>query len=408
MKERDGLLERTTKLEETLKKIWDIERESVVENKKMDGDGYDPTLMGIMGDEEEELRLLLDNQPPPPPPPRGEGMDGGRNRNNGFIPIASAQWVEDKAKRQQDRVWVQGGFNYLAPINIKGWKFLADLSKNEVEECWRKALAGILDYANNTPHFGGKLTFPMLSELDPTKCIYTNPVVMQKMITSSLNLDIRNLRKVWNVGRPYLKCRCGFRNARTCNGGPIWFDHAIWFLLAKPEIVKPEAGSNRVRIAFLLHHLRNFWRELAKASVIFIWMREVMLMVLCNLKRNPELMTADALTGSTFKTHACPKIMANLILPTRITPGLPAPKLPNLEKRKNRSPMGARNKRVNSASPRQHTLLNTFRIAPSPVGASSSSPASMTSSQRSAIVTESHVSGTADTSNLTRKRKNQF
>ncbi|GBG89140.1 hypothetical protein CBR_g48847 [Chara braunii] len=384
--------------------IWDVERGSTMEGNKVDRDGYDPALMGIMGDEEEELRRLLDNQPPPPPPPGGEGMDGGRNRNNGFVPIASAQWVEEKARRQQDRVWVQGGFNHLAPINIKGWKFLADLSKSEVEECRRKALTGILDYANNTPHCGGKLTFPTLSELDPTKCVYANPVVMQKMITSSLSLDIKNLRKLWNVGRSYLKCRCGFRNARTCNGGPIWFDHAIWFLLAKLEIVKPEAGSNRVRIAFLLHHLRNSWRELAKASVTFIWMREVMLTVLRNLERNPELMIVDALTGSTFKTHACPKILANLILPTRITSGIPAPQLPNPKKRKNRSPMGAKNKRVNSASPRQQTLLNSFRIAASPVSASSSSPASTASSQRSAIVSNGQASGATGTSGLSESR----
>ncbi|GBG66081.1 hypothetical protein CBR_g55424 [Chara braunii] len=345
-KEREGILGRTTRLEETLKKIWEVGKDPEVEEEKAENDGYDRALMGIMGEEEEELRQLLDNQPLPPPPPGGAGQGASRNRSNGFVPIGSAQWLESMMGQQQDRGWVGNGFNNLAPINVKGWKFLADLSKNEVEECRRKALAGTLDYANATPHFGDKLTFPTLSVLDPTKCVFANPVVMQKLISSFLSLDLRNLRRVWNVGHPYLKCRCGYRNSHTCNGGPIWFDQAIWYLMAKPEILKPEAGSNRVRIAFLLHHLHTSWRELAKASVTFIWMREMMLTVLRNLERNPGLMTADALAGSTFKIHACPRILANLILPTRITPGLPAPEIPNPKKKKNRSPIGVRNKKA--------------------------------------------------------------
>ncbi|GBG63128.1 hypothetical protein CBR_g36615 [Chara braunii] len=334
-KESAGILERTTRLEETLKKIWEVWEDPEVEDARTGGDGYDQALMGIMGEEEEELRRLLDIQPAPPPPPEGVGHGASQNRSNGFVPIGSAQRLEGKVRRQQDRGSVGSGFNDLAPINIKGWKFLADLSKNEVEECRRKALTGTLGYANATPHFGGKLTFPTLSVLDPTKCVFANPVVMQKMIPSSLSLDLRNLCRVWNAGRPYLKCRCGYRNSCTCNSVPIWFDQAVWYLMAKPEIMKPEAGSNRVRIAFLLHHLRNSWRELAKASVTFIWIREMMLTVLRNLERNPELMTTDALAGSTFKTHACPRILANLILPTRITPGLPAPEMSNPKKKKN-------------------------------------------------------------------------
>ncbi|GBG80104.1 hypothetical protein CBR_g30471 [Chara braunii] len=351
IKESEGILGRTTRLEETLKKIWEVGGDLEVTDTKTGGDEYDQALMGIMGEAEEELRQLLDNQPLPPPPPEGVGHGADRNRSNDFVPIGSAQWLEGTVRRQQDRGWVGSGFNNLAPINIKGWKFLADLSKSEVEECRRKALAGTLDYANATPHSGGKLSFLTLSVLDPTRCVFANPVVMQKMIPSSLSLDLRNLRRVWNAGRPYLKCRCGYKNSRTCNGGPIWFDQAIWYLMAKPEIVKPEAGSNRVRIAFLLHHLLNSWRELAKASVTFIWMREMMLTVLRNLERNPELMTAEALAGSNFKAHACPRILANLILTTRITPGLPAPELPNPKKRKNKSPINARNKKVYPMSP---------------------------------------------------------
>ncbi|GBG60052.1 hypothetical protein CBR_g383 [Chara braunii] len=198
-KEREGILGRTTRLEETLKKIWEVGKDPEVEEEKAENDRYDRALMGIMGEEEEELRQLLDNQPLPPPPPGGVGQEASRNKSNGFVPIGSAQWLESVMGQQQDRGWVGNGFHNLAPINVKGWKFLADLLKNEVEECRRKALVGTLDYANATPHFGGKLTFPTLSVLDPTKCVFANPVVMQKMIPSSLSLDLRNLRR---MGRP--------------------------------------------------------------------------------------------------------------------------------------------------------------------------------------------------------------
>ncbi|GBG76713.1 hypothetical protein CBR_g22933 [Chara braunii] len=154
-KESEGILDKTTKLEETLKRIWEVAKDLGVDDTRVDGDGYDPALMGIMGEKEEELRQLLDNQPPAPPPPEGEGDEAGRNKRNGFVPISSAQWLEGRVRRQQDRGWVGSGFNNLAPIDIKGWKFLANISKSEVEKCQRKALAGTLDYANTTPHFGG-------------------------------------------------------------------------------------------------------------------------------------------------------------------------------------------------------------------------------------------------------------
>ncbi|GBG77979.1 hypothetical protein CBR_g25910 [Chara braunii] len=97
-KESEGILDRTTKLEETLKRIWEVGKDLEVDDARVDRDGYDPALMGIMGEEEEELRQLLDNQPPPPPPPKGEGEgdEAGRSRRNGFVPIGSAQWLEGK------------------------------------------------------------------------------------------------------------------------------------------------------------------------------------------------------------------------------------------------------------------------------------------------------------------------
>ncbi|GBG91387.1 hypothetical protein CBR_g52274 [Chara braunii] len=142
---------------------------------RVNEEGYDPTLMGGMGDDEEqELRMLLENQSLPPPPEEDEDDDRG-DRRNGFIFIASAHRVEREAGRNHDRVWVKGGFNNLPPINVKGWRFLADLSKKELEDCRKKALVGTLDYAGTTPHYGGKLAFPTMSVIDPTKCVHPNP-----------------------------------------------------------------------------------------------------------------------------------------------------------------------------------------------------------------------------------------
>ncbi|GBG67020.1 hypothetical protein CBR_g78799 [Chara braunii] len=79
--------------------------------------------------------------------------------------------------------------------------------------------------------------------LDHTKCEYFSPVMWQKKVKTAPKIDLKGLRKSWNVGRPYLRCRCATKRKKDCGTEPIWMDHAIWYLLAHPDILFPNIAS---------------------------------------------------------------------------------------------------------------------------------------------------------------------
>ncbi|GBG65495.1 hypothetical protein CBR_g51090 [Chara braunii] len=152
-----------------------------------------------------------------------------------FLPLVSSHWIEDIACSVQDRVWRLESFNHLAPIGIKAYKFLAGAKKEDLEECYNDALAGVLVYGGKkkTPHKGGRLSFPALQELDAEKCQYQKSVVMQKTAPLSCARDLNELKKFWNMGRPYLKCKWGYQNTRKCDAGLLWFDQVLWYLFGE-------------------------------------------------------------------------------------------------------------------------------------------------------------------------------
>ncbi|GBG59902.1 hypothetical protein CBR_g66707 [Chara braunii] len=162
-----------------------------------------------------------------------------------FAPLPSLHWVEHTRSGFRQALWKLDTFNHLTPFSVKTLIFLANLTEEKVATCKANAITGALPYCppGKKAFNPTLLTFHLLSTLDHTKCKYASPMMWQKKLKTTPEIDLKGLRKSWNVGRPYLRCRCATERKKDCGVGPIWMDHAIWYLLAHPDILFPNIAS---------------------------------------------------------------------------------------------------------------------------------------------------------------------
>ncbi|GBG82515.1 hypothetical protein CBR_g34892 [Chara braunii] len=140
----------------------------------------------------------------------------------------------------------------------------------------------------------------------------------QKGIRQEGKIDLRTLRKIWSVGRPYLKCKCEKERNRDCGGTPLWFDHAIWFLLAHPYVLFPTLSSIKVRTSMLIHYLRTTWKDGVLAAIGFHFLRDVMMGIVKELEADGTLNAEGVLKEDRLWSYQIPAMLARIMLPTRI------------------------------------------------------------------------------------------
>ncbi|GBG80642.1 hypothetical protein CBR_g31102 [Chara braunii] len=237
-----------------------------------------------------------------------------------FAPLASERWVEHTCQGYMHAICKMDTFNHLSPMTIKALQFIAGVSDEEALRCQEIALDGSLEHAGRTSKSiePTDLSFSPMSYLDPDNCGDTSPGCWQKGIKQPPNLQLRSLRKVWSTRRPYLKCQCGKDSHVDCAGGPIWFDHALWFLLAHPDILFLNMSSVRVQTSMLFHFLRTSWKPTILDYITFINIRHVMMGFVKNLEQDDTLDAETVMKDQRLWDYKLPPTLAKIILRTRI------------------------------------------------------------------------------------------
>ncbi|GBG43756.1 hypothetical protein CBR_g3724 [Chara braunii] len=261
------------------------------------------------------------------PPPRrvsisrAARMSLSSRQFTAFVPLASTHWVWHTSIGYKHCVWKMDTYNHLAPISLRAFQFLAGLTDEQVRKCRARAYTAQMNYCGKSvsPFAPCELLFPLMSYLDPEKCGQSTPVMWHKAIKPPPALDLRNLRKIWSVDRPYLKCSCKQEDGgKDCPGGPLWMDHAFWFLLAHSDVLFLTMSSIKVKTSMLVHFMRTTWKEAVIGCITFIFVRELMMDYMAALEQEEVLTAETVIKDERLWRHQLPPTLGRLLLPTRI------------------------------------------------------------------------------------------
>ncbi|GBG92264.1 hypothetical protein CBR_g55033 [Chara braunii] len=278
-----------------------------------------------------------------------------------FLPLVSSAWIERQSKHVSHKLWHLDNFNYTAPISVEAYKALANLSDKDLKNCKEAADSFALLLPNNRPAFDGG--FPLLAILDKTKCPVSKQVLVQKGFPR-VPPTLEEVKKMWNTGRPYLKCTC----TTNCGKSITWFDHFVWYYIANLDFFDPNAPSDITRMLDFQQRLETEWRQPVLAQVSFLYMRKMMTSILERLIDNPKSTAEQLLEHPSLKDVPFAKRFAAILLPEEADRA----KTPS-SRRRARSPA---NDMVQRSRSRQTTL--TFATTPNRQPDSAPSPASQT------------------------------
>ncbi|GBG66087.1 hypothetical protein CBR_g55430 [Chara braunii] len=149
---------------------------------------------------------------------------------NAFLPLASSRWVESMSLAFQNRLWSLDTFNHCAPFGISGFRFVAKVTEAELKDCRKRALDDILELPNvKLPFKTDRVNFPPMQEIGPSKCPRPEPFIAMKGNAPPRNPNAMNeLKKIWNYGRLYFKCKCTLVSDTDYGASPAWFNHLLW------------------------------------------------------------------------------------------------------------------------------------------------------------------------------------
>ncbi|GBG92202.1 hypothetical protein CBR_g54647 [Chara braunii] len=234
-----------------------------------------------------------------------------------FLPLAPSQWIESEASRLNDKVWDLETFNHLAPISINAYRFLASLTDQEMELCEEKALTENIELVKGPyPLTVGAMKLPKVGHFDPLKCsVSTSQLAIRGFCQLKGQEALSELKKIWNVGRPYLKCRCVEMGLTDCKTNITWFDQVLWYLLANLEYLFPPAPSLRARKRAMRNFMKTTWRVPILTSVVFAEMRHIMQKMAKSVLDNPARRQETILDDQAIMTRKFPRKMTALILP---------------------------------------------------------------------------------------------
>ncbi|GBG90550.1 hypothetical protein CBR_g50893 [Chara braunii] len=289
---------------------------------------------------------------------RGAGANASeRDQYTAFAPLASTYWVEHISTVFRHAIWKMETFNHITPISIRALQFLGNVTDAQVKECRAQVLKGKLKFSGRVPPLDPQdLKFPPMHALDPDKCGKTSSGMWQKAIRQQDRLDLRNLKKIWSVGRPYLKCKCKKDRNEDCGDTALWFDHALWYLLAHPHILFPDMSSIKIRTSMLISYLRTTWRDGVLAAISLHFLRDLMMGYVRELERDTTLDTESLLKEDRLWNYPIPALLARIMLPTRIAEKPTRFPLSSLR--------AAARKRGGGAQIRGQTTFNFRRMAP--------------------------------------------
>ncbi|GBG87259.1 hypothetical protein CBR_g45319 [Chara braunii] len=196
---------------------------------------------------------------------------------NAFLPLASSRWVESESVKLDYKVWELPTYNHSAPISSDSYRFLANLTQEEMRLCNDKSLSENIELVRgNYPLTAADMNFPLIGEIDRAKCVVTRPALaVRGFLGAKGQLALVELKRIWNVGRPYLKCRCIQEGKGDCKKNITWLDHVLWH------------------------------------------MREIMESMAFNVLSDPSRRPDNILDDRALLMHKFPRTMAHLILPPR-------------------------------------------------------------------------------------------
>ncbi|GBG86355.1 hypothetical protein CBR_g41350 [Chara braunii] len=254
---------RSARVERILLRIWGVD-DSHLDGRIHDAPGGSPpTTVGnrvtrcddlaIEDDEREETERAIAAiasaiRDSPLADSRANANVSDQDRYTAFAPLASTYWVEHTSTGFRHAIWKMETFNHIAPTSVRALQFMGNISNAQVKECRTQAMKGKLKFFGRVPPLDPQdLKFPPMRVFDLDKCGDTSSGMWQKAIRQQDRLDLRNVRKIWSVGRPYLKCKCKREKNKDCGDTPLWFDHALWYLLAHPDVLFPDMSSIKIR-----------------------------------------------------------------------------------------------------------------------------------------------------------------
>ncbi|GBG64063.1 hypothetical protein CBR_g40509 [Chara braunii] len=212
-------------------------------------------------------------------------------KNNPFLPLASSTWTEKAMQRVHNRLWKLDTFNYAAPISVEAYMALAGLTEADIDNCRTTARNATIYFA--ATRGGLDADFPPIANLEKGKCP-RKPLLHQKGIPK-FPTDLSELKKLWNAGRPYLKCICP-----GCEKNFTWFDHMIRYVIGNLDKVDPRAPSHKIRMLEFQALLRTKWRKPIMAQISFIFMRECMIKIVHLITQNKTISAEEILNFEDF------------------------------------------------------------------------------------------------------------
>ncbi|GBG83976.1 hypothetical protein CBR_g37848 [Chara braunii] len=237
-------------------------------------------------------------------------------RRNAFLPLASPRWVETMTNAFSGKIWALETYNFLAPIDERGYRLLASLSQDEMKAAYDRALEmNTIPPDVKFPFNGDGIFLPPMNSMDANKCGLPRPSVMVKGNKPPRNPSaFAELKRIWNVGRPYIKCRCTVEGRADCGTGPAWFDHLVWFLLYNLDVMYPDAPNPRMKMNLLIKCLSTCWKPLMLMSIAFGCVRGVMMLLGKRIIADPGLTTHTVLRGVLGSDRKAFKKCARLFL----------------------------------------------------------------------------------------------
>ncbi|GBG67576.1 hypothetical protein CBR_g705 [Chara braunii] len=139
-------------------------------------------------------------------------------KNSSFLLLASSTWTEKAVQRVHNRLWKLDSFNYTTPISVDAYMALAGLTNADIDNCRTAARNATIYFP--AERAGLDADFPPISNLEKGKCT-KRPLLHQKGIPK-FPADLQELKKMWNAGRPFLKCPCP-----GCEINFTWVDHML-------------------------------------------------------------------------------------------------------------------------------------------------------------------------------------
>ncbi|GBG87467.1 hypothetical protein CBR_g45525 [Chara braunii] len=236
-------------------------------------------------------------------------------KNSPFLPLASNTWTKKVVQRVHNRLWKLATFNYTAPISVDAYMALAGLSSADIANCRTAA-------RNATIHFpAGKVgldaDFPPISKLEKGKCP-KKPLLHQKGIPRFPS-DLLELKKLWNTGRPFLKCAC-----IGCEVNFTWLDHMLWYVIGNLDKLDPHAPSDKIQMLEFQALLRTSWRKSILAQITFLFMRDYMIKIVHLITQNKTIAAEEILQYEDFKDVPFVRKFIASLLPNAEGPLRPA------------------------------------------------------------------------------------